>query len=64
MTLALPLTAPAARIAADTPAWRHAGFALFLAGFSSFALIYCVQPLLPTFAAQAVRHRKSEGIED
>lgn len=48
--LAQPL-APAARIAADTPAWRHAGFALFLAGFSSFALIYCVQPLLPTFAA-------------
>jgi len=35
-----------------TAAYRHAGWALFLAGFSSFSLIYCVQPLLPIFAKE------------
>ncbi len=30
---------------------RRAGLALFLLGFASFSLIYCVQPLLPAFAA-------------
>ncbi|WP_427024833.1 MFS transporter [Aureimonas ureilytica] len=29
---------------------RRAGLALFLLGFASFSLIYCVQPLLPAFA--------------
>lgn len=29
--------------------YRRASIALFLAGFSSFSLIYCVQPLLPEF---------------
>lgn len=29
---------------------RFAGIALFLAGFASFSMIYCVQPLLPAFA--------------
>lgn len=33
-----------------TAEYRRAGFALFLAGFASFSLIYCVQPLLPEFA--------------
>lgn len=33
-----------------TPAYRRAGLALFLVGFASFSLIYCVQPLLPEFA--------------
>lgn len=33
-----------------TPAYRNAGYALFLLGFASFSLIYCVQPLLPEFA--------------
>lgn len=32
-------------------AWRI-NFALFLAGFSTFSLLYCVQPLLPRFAQQ------------
>lgn len=32
-----------------TAAYRRAGWALFLAGFASFSLIYCVQPLLPEF---------------
>ncbi|WP_334174768.1 MFS transporter [Pseudoxanthobacter sp.] len=44
--------------AARRPVWirrgsrdyRRAGIALFLAGFASFSLIYCVQPLLPVFA--------------
>lgn len=30
--------------------YRNAGWALFLAGFASFSLIYCVQPLLPAFS--------------
>ena len=34
-----------------TPAYRRVNFGLFLAGFSTFSLLYCVQPLLPTFAA-------------
>ena len=34
-----------------TAAYRRISFALFLAGFASFSLLYCVQPLLPAFAA-------------
>ncbi|WP_111894306.1 MFS transporter [Acinetobacter sp. MB5] len=30
--------------------YYRAGFALFLLGFASFSLIYCVQPLLPAFS--------------
>lgn len=33
-----------------TPAYRRVAMALFLAGFATFSLIYCVQPLLPAFA--------------
>lgn len=33
-----------------TAEYRSAGWALFLVGFASFSLIYCVQPLLPEFA--------------
>jgi len=33
-----------------TPAYRDAAIALFAAGFSTFALLYCVQPLLPLFS--------------
>ncbi|OXY82382.1 MFS transporter [Oceanimonas doudoroffii] len=33
-----------------TAEYKQAGLALFLAGFASFSLIYCVQPLLPDFA--------------
>ncbi|HEY0294454.1 MAG TPA: MFS transporter [Bordetella sp.] len=35
-----------------TPAYRRIGFALFLAGFSTFSLLYCVQPLLPMFTEE------------
>lgn len=31
--------------------YKHATFALFCAGFATFALLYCVQPLLPQLAA-------------
>ena len=34
-----------------TPAYRRASIAIFCAGLSTFASIYCVQPLLPLFAA-------------
>lgn len=38
------------RITRGSRAFRAASFALFLAGFSTFSLLYCVQPLLPIFA--------------
>lgn len=34
-----------------TPAYRAVLFALFLAGFASFSLLYCVQPMMPELAA-------------
>jgi YNFM family putative membrane transporter len=33
----------------NTAAYRRISIALFLAGFASFSLLYCVQPLLPAF---------------
>ncbi|MET0747716.1 MAG: MFS transporter [Rhizobium sp.] len=33
-----------------TPAYKRASFGLFLSGFSTFSLLYCVQPLMPIFA--------------
>jgi len=33
-----------------TPAFRRTNLALFSAGFATFALMYCVQPLLPLFS--------------
>jgi YNFM family putative membrane transporter len=38
-------------IEGDSSSFRRASWALFLAGFASFSLIYCVQPLLPEFPA-------------
>ena len=37
-------------ISKGTKTYRQVEIALFLAGFASFSLIYCVQPLLPAFA--------------
>src|SRR5690554_1342619 len=34
-----------------TPGYRNATLALFCAGFATFALLYCVQPLLPLLAS-------------
>lgn len=36
-------------IQSGTTTYYRAGLALFLVGFASFSLIYCVQPLLPAF---------------
>ncbi|PWW43711.1 YNFM family putative membrane transporter [Melaminivora alkalimesophila] len=46
-------TAAAARswVQAGTSAYRRISLALFLAGFSTFSLLYCVQPVLPELAA-------------
>ncbi|MEX8194502.1 MFS transporter [Comamonas guangdongensis] len=44
--------APAAPvwIKRGTPEYRRVSLALFLAGFATFSLLYCVQPLLPELA--------------
>ncbi len=55
-----PLSAPDITSSTMSPKWithqshafKRASLALFLAGFSSFSLIYCVQPLLPEFPAE------------
>lgn len=39
-----------ARLKSGTPAFRRLNLALFAAGFSTFAILYCVQPLLPVFS--------------
>lgn len=46
----LPAPRPAG-IMRGTSDYTKASLALFLAGFSTFSLLYCVQPLLPAFAA-------------
>ena len=38
---------PAPRIAAGSPEFKRSNRALFFGGFSAFALLYCVQPLMP-----------------
>jgi len=38
------------QISAGTPEFRRTTLALFSAGFATFALLYCVQPLMPIFA--------------
>lgn len=35
-----------------TGAYRRASIALFLSGFATFSLLYCVQPLLPIFSQE------------
>jgi YNFM family putative membrane transporter len=39
------------RVATGTAEFRRMRLALFLGGFSTFSLLYCVQPLLPEFVA-------------
>lgn len=39
-------------IESGTPAFRRTNLAMFAAGFSTFALLYSVQPLLPLFAVE------------
>ena len=40
----------APHIERGTPAFRRTNFAIFAAGFSTFALLYCLQPLMPEFS--------------
>lgn len=40
---------PSSWVMRGTPAYRRISLALFLAGFATFSLLYCVQPLLPAF---------------
>jgi len=48
---AAPATDPqASYIHHGTPAFRRVNLALFAAGFATFGLLYCVQPLLPEFS--------------
>lgn len=42
--------AAVAMIERGTPEFRHIILAMFSAGFATFALLYCVQPLLPVFS--------------
>ncbi len=39
-------------IEAGTSAFRRTSLSLFAAGFSTFALLYCVQPLMPEFSRE------------
>jgi YNFM family putative membrane transporter len=41
---------PVERIHHGTPAFRRTNLALFAAGFATFGLLYCVQPLMPEFS--------------
>src|SRR5437879_11646557 len=35
-----------------TRAFRHTNLAMFSAGFSTFSLVYCVQPVMPVFSRE------------
>ena len=39
-------------IAAGTPEFKRSNRALFFGGFSTFALLYCIQPLMPVLSRQ------------
>jgi YNFM family putative membrane transporter len=41
---------PSEQIRHGTPAFRRTNVALFTAGFATFGLLYCVQPLMPEFS--------------
>jgi len=42
---------PASHLSRGSAGYRRATLALFCAGFATFAMLYCVQPLLPLLAA-------------
>ena len=47
----MPAANSSSHLMRGTAAYRRATLALFCAGFATFALLYCVQPLLPLLAA-------------
>jgi YNFM family putative membrane transporter len=52
VTSELLADAPLPRVQAGTREFKQANRALFLGGFSTFALLYCVQPLMPIFTKE------------
>ncbi len=60
----VPPAPPAQRaIAAGTPAFKRSNRALFFGGFSTFALLYCVQPLMPLLSHEfALTAAQSSGV--
>ena len=50
VSMAAPQAAP--RIAAGSAEFRRSNRALFFGGFSTFALLYCVQPLMPVLSQE------------
>ena len=48
----IPFVEASTRILGGTAQFRRTNLALFLAGFSTFALLYGVQPLMPVFAEE------------
>jgi YNFM family putative membrane transporter len=48
---ALTATVEQPHIRQGTPEFRRAVLALFMAGFATFGVLYCVQPLLPGFSS-------------
>jgi len=52
VSLAAEGVSPTRGIRLGSPDYRRVTIALFLAGFATFSLLYCVQPLLPEFTAE------------
>lgn len=48
----LPFESLPAAVSRRSAAYKRIALALFLAGFSTFSLLYCVQPLLPSFTRE------------
>jgi YNFM family putative membrane transporter len=47
-----PVRDASSLLESGTPAFRRVNVGLFAAGFSTFAILYCVQPLLPVFSEE------------
>lgn len=46
----------------DTPAFRRTSLAFFAAGFATFGLLYCVQPLMPVIAQEFSLHAATSSL--
>lgn len=47
-----PIPEVPSRLVSGTPAFRRLNLALFAAGLPTFAILYCVRPLLPEFSRE------------
>lgn len=52
LTMTTSTSSTSTGIRVGTPAYRRISLALFLAGFATFSLLYCVQPLLQEFTVE------------